>query len=836
MDAVKWLMGSAFSAVLMIAQTTNTQINNVDRMQRVSPTCSTVTLTSEFTNNAPAIVDKLNGITEGVTVRALGRRTVVICGDDTNRAVTTIAQAAEGMGKETVSEMAPRESLTVQLFFNRDAKSITDILSKAFPKLGAYASGTDLIVLGSPDGSDASSVQSAKRWIAALDLPRPQIDLNIWSVQISGKKDDAVAEAGTAVRKVVGQHNRELEVALERAHVKLSDLQKAKGADFFAKRFSEYLSKQYVVPENASSEPIVAKIEGICEKFHYCLGFRGIFEPNPTISSLLINVVAAQNPGEIAMTLINSLENDTSKNFSLVDTGGYSATSVTLAARYGVGAGAVGCEDVARMKYEHHEEPVFPCLREALSDQTQSLPLGLFRAAIADFLMHYKMTRLYPTDVDTSNLSVNRMDSLAGPLLSAFNRDLASYLRHVRDDIQKEVEDRSAESMSNGIVSLSTISSIPSSVGAVTQSAFPIRNTWQLKDLLAGSIPGKDDTVEQKIPKFLSENLAPGVALPLLAALSLDTTPAFASVGKGLTMAVTPQSLPGGSSAELNINLISQDEGPPTVQKGSANATLDPISRVAKHNLQTVVRVKSMRLFELSSFSSQVVRGQASIPLFPIPFVETPVLSQIFRYQGKPVSRFHRSFLVVSAVVLPTSADLASTVTPFPDLIVRSVALEPTAVASPAPAGATPLEYYIIAKRQAGDVLRSPALRVADPGLPAASPAPTALVNLSWNDLGDDVFYDVYRVSGTSAFRIASNLRRTHFEDRGGPAPVATLPPAGPDLASASAISPASFLPGTVQKFHSLMRRCIIDEAASPAAAPPLSCANLSLKNQIGSR
>jgi len=83
----------------------------------------------------------------------------------------------------------------------------------------------------------------------------------------------------------------------------------------------------------------------------------------------------------------------------------------------------------------------------------------------------------------------------------------------------------------------------------------------------------------------------------------MDATRAVVNIGRNLTLLVTSNTLPGASAAELNVNLVSQEEAPPTVQRG-ADSKPDLKSRIAKHNLQTVVRVDSLRLFELSSFSA----------------------------------------------------------------------------------------------------------------------------------------------------------------------------------------------------------------------------------------
>jgi hypothetical protein len=332
-----------------------------------------------------------------------------------------------------------------------------------------------------------------------------------------------------------------------------------------------------------------------------------------------------------------------------------------------------------------------------------------------------------------------------------------------------------------------------------------------LKDFLAASVPpaaGQGQSPAQaaaaKIPAFLAANLVPGVSVPLAAALSMDPTPAVASIGRNLTLLVTSNTLPGASAAELNVNLVSQEEAPPTVQRGS-DSKPDLKSRVAKHNLQTVVRVDSLRLFELSSFSAEVRRGGDSIPILPVPYLEIPGIGGIVRLPRKPGQVFHRSFAIVSAVVLPTSADLASSVTPLPDMILTPV--NPTLRAETSGGDGWNAIYTVVAERQDGNLTSS---------LPVNTAKPTDKnpVRLSWASTGAGSFYSIYRVVGSGSPQLLrENLDVAHFDDKDAPPlRAAPIPPAV--MADAyTQITPATFLAGGVWGFHEARLDCISREA-----------------------
>jgi hypothetical protein len=272
-----------------------------------------------------------------------------------------------------------------------------------------------------------------------------------------------------------------------------------------------------------------------------------------------------------------------------------------------------------------------------------------------------------------------------------------------------------------------------------------------------------------------------------------------------------------------------------------------------------VVRVKSLRLFELSAFSAELRRGGESIPLIP-PFIELPVIGSFARLPVKPGTVYHRSFAIISAVVLPTAADLATTVTASPDLIISPIALKlkaelakmpdtgaapstvgptpaatvgmgatlaaavatgttPTSAtpaaggaASPAPAapneGSKEFTYTLVARRQNGDTIRS-----EDVPFKGADPE-KAPINLTWASPGDDVRYDLYRKQGNDAwYRISRDLKGSHYDDKTGKQTEKLEPPSATTFPSFAVISPASFLARTVGNFHNRMLKCIAEEA-----------------------
>jgi hypothetical protein len=68
--------------------------------------------------------------------------------------------------------------------------------------------------------------------------------------------------------------------------------------------------------------------------------------------------------------------------------------------------------------------------------------------------------------------------------------------------------------------------------------------------------------------------------------------------------------------------------------------------------------VESVKLFEVSSFSAVVQRSKSRFPLLP-PFVEIPYIGSILGIPLPAAKEYHSSTAIISAIVVPTAADLA---------------------------------------------------------------------------------------------------------------------------------------------------------------------------------
>ena len=163
--------------------------------------------------------------------------------------------------------------------------------------------------------------------------------------------------------------------------------------------------------------------------------------------------------------------------------------------------------------------------------------------------------------------------------------------------------------------------------------------------------------VEKNDSSLLLKANLPTHAADALAAFLKSGQSSTVSLGRALNLKISPVSLQGASAAELKIHLESKDDGTPQVIAPDGSSKTDTTDRVSQQTIETNVRVDSLKLFEVSSFSAALSRGREPISLRP-PFIELPYIGSFIHLKLSPSTVYHRSFAIVSAVVVPTSGDL----------------------------------------------------------------------------------------------------------------------------------------------------------------------------------
>ncbi len=174
---------------------------------------------------------------------------------------------------------------------------------------------------------------------------------------------------------------------------------------------------------------------------------------------------------------------------------------------------------------------------------------------------------------------------------------------------------------------------------------------------VVGSAVSYFDVGAQPQPE-LSTMVAGGQFPGMLEATLRESPEVWSVLTSGAELTVTPHVLPGGGSAELEICLRvnHEDRG---VETAGARAEVVPLSRVAQHKADTKVYVDSLDVFGLSSLRLRTAQPR---PDLAVPVLSgIPLLGEMFQFPRGPNTVHHESMLLVVSTVLPTGMDLGTT-------------------------------------------------------------------------------------------------------------------------------------------------------------------------------
>jgi hypothetical protein len=585
----------------------------------------------------------------------------------------------------------------------------------------------DMLVYSNEDGSDRGFFER-NRLMTVLDLPRPEVLMNIWSLQVSTKDPKMASMEADSSDELISHHNEALENAIEQGWDFLS--QKMSAKDFFEPGFYNYITKKFAETRTYVDAPEAKQPEtrnnghdsgvaidsdrtrwGWCDPNLYCLGFIHAFEPlRPTLTNLLLTMMAAKDSQGMTKAIdimecphhqfdeaglscsapkTDSCKPGAKSNDSCSDNGVVNrfdkCVNEELKRLHTLRQQSAmeDCELTDRMTLigqinSRHEEGLqLECFKDQAkesfgpaSDQQDKFAatrVGLLRAAVADFLFNYKWSTEYPHDFIPYDLtqSAQELNAEFNPLVLAFNRDVKAFTQNLETELQCKHEANSPNRLNaaawigkgdetflnDGMISVRGISGVESIVDTVTQSFFDATTPPNLTDLVKSV-----SDAEKNVPGVLKANLSADEAAVLLGALN-SVQPAESKIGRELKLDITPHTLAGASSAEREVKLTADESSNPTLFKADKQ-TEDTISRVAKHDTNTRVRVESLKLFDVSSFSAMLQRPRSKFPIVP-PFFEVPYFGSFVGLPLPGAKVYHRSTAIVSAIIVPTAADLA---------------------------------------------------------------------------------------------------------------------------------------------------------------------------------
>jgi hypothetical protein len=622
----------------------------------------------------------------------------------------TIDEYVSALAEPVTATSPNTETYTQRLFYDHDPTTAAAIIQAAYPEVKAAAIIPDTVVLSETiparRGEKRDPLQDARRMVAQIDQPRPQVSLDAWSIQVSTTSEHTMAKTGPLIDSVAKKYN---DVMAKSTLGAWQFLVTRLANPYLDPVFSDYLTGQVVVPAGGDCCALMSAPGNYRYQtpnytpgsLGYSLGYRTLFSSlPPNLIYMLVTLAATRNPQLETELLINTMETGNPHTRSFPGDGECQARDQSAYAAF--------------LENHGHSTLQLECVRDLLRGQlfapgvinpatgqlemTNTTSLGRLRAAIADFLFQYKMMIEYREDFEPFSVaqSAANLDAQLSPVVDAFTSDLEVFQRQIKNEIEDSDLLKNRKSgiayAASGIVSVKVVGGNQANVQTTTQNYFDATPPSTLGDFAAAiksigtGTTSSTGTVPPSLPGFLTSNMTGNEAVAALAAIqALTRTPVSARIGKGLILSATPYSLSGASGAEMDISVESNENGAELLTAATASnlssvtaQTDDLASRVSDHKVSTRVRVDSLKLFDLSTMESVLARGKT--PWKPIdPWLEIPVLGDVVRVPRKPAITYHRSFIFINAFLVPTAADLASGIRINGDLIFTAIGIAKTA-------------------------------------------------------------------------------------------------------------------------------------------------------------
>lgn len=521
----------------------------------------------------------------------------------------------------------------VRLYHFRQAGDLATILNDSDGvQVKAVGSNPDVLLIS---GGTEEDQYHMHQLIARLDLPRPQLSLQVWSYQASSKEKDeaerasAVQDAFKNLRDQVDVVNNAITASLDKGVAALAPLEQDED-------LKTYLTSRY---------------KDCVRQDRYCLGFYdALVQPKQSkdakasLTRLLLLLAAVKD------NLSSNAVNNVIKAME------FPANPESPTDRCTDKAKKRDAQEKADSSQRGDTSLDFCNLKAQLERLAEKGNLHALRAAILDFLFIYKQSIIYRREFVPYDLqkAAHDLDSLMAPVLDAFNQDVDPYINEHLHSLK--IDERNAKGfVSSSSLQVAAISGTQAVVSGKVNNYFDITPPLSLADLLKAP--------DQNVKDALTNILKPKEIMALTALANLTGQPRItAEVGRGASLTITPISLDGASSAALDVDFNVNEESAP--QSTESTPRKDLLDRVAEHKVNSHVRVESLKLFSISSFTMELQHPERGQP-FPIigqaweaVFGQTPYIGKLFHFPDRLKTVDNRSAAIIRAVIVPTAMDL----------------------------------------------------------------------------------------------------------------------------------------------------------------------------------
>lgn len=537
----------------------------------------------------------------------------------------------------------------VKLYYMRQAtninKMLTDIGTSSALLNGLVIKNStedELVLFGSRGKRD-----NARRLIAALDLPRPGVIMEMWGIQITSKKPDEMAQALALVRQEINRTQQAVR-------------------DTY--RHLESLTIQHI-PNVSTSDP---GKPGLNEPFRKVLEDDLFYhsalrlDHQLSLADILLRMTAANNPGAASVEIARDMEKWLNDNYSIY---------VNEMNRQAEKAEKKGKnkendkEDAVKQRTPFERFFTGRGLTREANKWEDSGEIDrraqIARFAVLDFAFRYGQLIHDPRNFSPYYLqqASEALNTRLQNATDAINLDMQDlFVEPTLERIRRIVRDfKNVEYAQIGKTTVASLSGVQADVTTKAVNNFEVTPPLTLTEVLTKA-KTISDSVNGFIPKP-ADNLVGGMPLSqfigLIAAFGDDRT-VFRELQAGISLSITPNVLRNMTSAELKLDLKIGDP-----QQTTPPDKVKPLSRVAQHNVNTSIYIDPLDFFDLSTFANQSTldggRGYVPIigPVWRGLFGEIPIAGKIFSWKRGTQNILNQSMVLTNSYITPTSMGLA---------------------------------------------------------------------------------------------------------------------------------------------------------------------------------
>lgn len=509
----------------------------------------------------------------------------------------------------------------------------------------------------------ADTVYNIRRQLVQLDAPGPQVQLDLWAVQLSGQDKATQAQQQKLEERLRAKQQlmKEIPFLLEWALSSQAEAQWFNPDPLIA-------GQVYRNAKPAELQAIIAQLDKLK---------KAGFDLNParrlTLPEMLIFLSI---PDEAHKSqLFDTLDKGALKLFQETNANGVSGQSsipgtrpfsrLRRAYRFDTPERApvrAGISEFLDAVQIFQSNPSYEEIRGSIATEKNKYASAKARVSVGD----EQKARQQLDKLGNNPENLARQAAVVDGFFKIATDALAADLQEmILDPLVAQLKAENASIKSTGGVSLVgrtrlvVTSGLQSSLKPTYQSGVntSVPAPLDATELLQSALPAPLASGTPGGSARLLDNLPQAQAILLAGALAKPVVPSYTTVAPGVGITVRPTVFGDGATARLQIEAsFGVESTRPDASKDGNTWQPQPVDTVKSHTVATDATIQALDLFNISSFGlvTRHPRGPGYVPVLG----RLPLIGPAFQWRRKDTQIDHNSLILVNTVILPRALDV----------------------------------------------------------------------------------------------------------------------------------------------------------------------------------